>query len=44
MLGHGDDKAVVNPKRVDFFKKNGLKVIDVACGENHTIALTGTIK
>jgi len=43
MLGHGNDNSVINPKRVEFFKQNGLKVIDVACGENHTIALTGII-
>lgn len=39
-LGHGDTKAEVLPKLVSFFSKNQLKVVDVACGASHTVALT----
>jgi len=40
-LGHNDaEKNHTAPKLVEFFKKNNLKVIDVACGQHHTIALT----
>jgi alpha-tubulin suppressor-like RCC1 family protein len=41
-LGQNEgDKNQVTPKLVDFFQKNKLKVVDVAIGENHTLALTG---
>ena len=41
-LGHNDKEANhIKPKVVDFFKRNNLKVTDVAVGERHTIALTG---
>lgn len=40
-LGHNDKEANhIKPKVVDFFKRNNLKVTDVAVGERHTIALT----
>ena len=44
-LGHNDgDKNHINPKLVDFFSKNNLKVKDVALGESHSMALTGLFK
>lgn len=43
-LGHNDgDTNHILPKEVEFFAKNKLKVIDVALGENHTLALTGKL-
>ncbi len=43
-LGHNDgEKNHLQPKLVEFFKKNNLKVIDVAVGQSHTVALTGKI-
>ena len=44
MLGHNDgEKNHIQPKLVEFFAKNNLKVVDVQLGEAHTIALTGII-
>ena len=41
-LGHNDGEVShVRPKLVEFFKKNGLKIVDVDIGEHHTVALTG---
>lgn len=41
-MGHNDQgKNHENPQKVDFFSKHNLKVIDVAVGNNHTLALTG---
>jgi alpha-tubulin suppressor-like RCC1 family protein len=40
-LGHNDGgKSHVQPKMIDFFHKNNLKVMDVAVGEKHTAVLT----
>ena len=40
-LGHNDgEKSHVEPKEVEFFTRNGLKVIDISCGEASSIALT----
>jgi|JI8StandDraft_1071087.scaffolds.fasta_scaffold187168_2 alpha-tubulin suppressor-like RCC1 family protein len=40
-LGHNDGgKSYQEPKMIDFFYKNNLKAIDVACGEKHTVVLT----
>jgi len=42
VLGHSEKNYNhVKPKLVQFFKKNNLKVTDVACGEKFTLALTG---
>lgn len=39
-LGHGDKTHHFNPKKVEFFEKNGIKVKSVHAGLYHTIALT----
>jgi alpha-tubulin suppressor-like RCC1 family protein len=41
VLGHGNETDVRfdNPKQVEYFAKKGLKILDVALGEYHTIAL-----
>jgi alpha-tubulin suppressor-like RCC1 family protein len=38
-LGHGKIDAFFTPERVDFFQQHNLKVEQVACGINHTVAL-----
>ena len=38
-LGHGDKKHQFNPKKVDFFEKNGIKIKKVTAGLYHTCAL-----
>ena len=42
VLGHGTEADVKfdNPKLVEYFEKRGLKVVDIALGEYHSIALT----
>jgi alpha-tubulin suppressor-like RCC1 family protein len=42
VLGHGSETDVRfdNPQIVDYFEKRNKKVIDVALGEYHTVALT----
>ena len=41
-LGHGrGNETLYTPKKVDFFSSKGLRVKDVAVGEDHTIAVTG---
>jgi len=41
VLGHSEKNYNhVKPKLVQFFKKNNLKVTDVACGEKFTLAIT----
>lgn len=41
VLGHNDGEVShIQPKLVEFFSKNGLKVTDVDIGEQHTVALT----
>lgn len=41
-LGHGEKKfTYTKPKIVQFFKKHNLKVVDAACGERFTLAVTG---
>jgi regulator of chromosome condensation len=42
VLGQGNeiDHSFKDPIKVDKFEKKGLKVVDVALGEYHTIALT----
>ena len=42
MLGHSSAESHTIPKLVEFFKNNNLKVKDVACGEQHTVAVTGS--
>ncbi len=39
-LGHNDDKSYDEPKLIEFFKKNSLKVVQIALGEYHSVALT----
>ncbi|EGR32423.1 regulator of chromosome condensation protein, putative [Ichthyophthirius multifiliis] len=39
-LGHNDNKQYEKPKLLEFFVKKNLRVIDVGCGDNFTIALT----
>ena len=39
-LGHGDTKDQKQPKLVDFFEKNNIKVKDAVAGEKHTIVLS----
>lgn len=39
-LGHNDAKDYKTPKRVDFFQKHNLKVVDVVCGQSYMMALT----
>eukprot|EP01017_Pseudomicrothorax_dubius_P011907 TRINITY_DN1459_c0_g1_i3.p1 TRINITY_DN1459_c0_g1~~TRINITY_DN1459_c0_g1_i3.p1 ORF type:complete len:407 (-),score=115.97 TRINITY_DN1459_c0_g1_i3:137-1357(-) len=40
-LGLGEKvKNSGTPQKVEFFEKHGLKVVDVACGEKHTVVLT----
>lgn len=41
MLGHGNEKDVKfeSPKLVEYFTKHNLKIVDVALGEYHSIAL-----
>lgn len=34
------DNSHFQPRKVEFFSQKGLKVRDVACGENHTVAVT----
>ena len=34
------DKSYVEPKLIDFFVKKNLKVVQVALGEHHSVALT----
>lgn len=38
-LGHGDIAPYFMPKRVSFFAENGLKVISIAAGNYHSVAL-----
>jgi len=42
VLGHGNEKNIryYDPKLVTKFEKEGLKVVDVALGDYHTLALT----
>ena len=39
-LGHSDTKDQKQPKLVEYFSKNNIKIKDVVAGERHTIALT----
>ena len=39
-LGHGDTKDQKQPKMVEFFEKNNIKVKDAVAGEKHTIVLS----
>ena len=39
-LGRKGEKATIVPQSVEFFQKYNLKVVDVAVGENHTLAMT----
>mmetsp|Transcript_25115 Transcript_25115/g.18910 ORF Transcript_25115/g.18910 Transcript_25115/m.18910 type:complete len:224 (+) Transcript_25115:404-1075(+) len=39
-LGHGDKTHYFQPKKVEFFKENGIKVKQVRAGLYHTVALT----
>lgn len=42
VLGHGDEKSVLflEPKIVDYFKKNFIKIKKVALGDFHSLALS----
>ena len=40
----GDRVNEYEPDQVDFFRSHRLKVVDVSCGERHTVAVTGLIK
>ena len=37
--GHGNLKDIQNPKKVEFFTKNNIKIKKVTCGGYHTIVL-----
>ena len=37
--GHGNLKDIQNPKKVEFFIKNNIKIKKVACGGYHTIVI-----
>ena len=37
-LGHGDENSVFTPRKVEGL--NGIWVIQVACGTDHTVAIT----
>lgn len=39
-LGIKGEKSTTYPKKVEFFEKYNLKVIDVSVGSNHTLAMT----
>lgn len=39
-LGHNDGKDYKEPKLVEFFVKNNLKIVDVVCGYSNMMALT----
>ena len=39
-LGHNNEDSYTEPKLVDFFEKNNLKVLDAFCGDKYTLALT----
>ena len=40
-MGHNDgEKSHIEPKKIEFFVKNKLKVLDVVCGAKYTVALT----
>ena len=34
-----DDTEVYIPQKFPYFEKNGIRIVDVACGKNHTLAL-----
>ena len=38
--GHGTNKDVQKPKKVEFFIKNNLKIKKVSCGGYHTLVIT----
>lgn len=38
-LGHGDKEPHFNPKRVDYFHENKIKVTSIAAGNYHCVAL-----
>lgn len=42
ILGHGDEKSVIysEPKLVEYFAKNGIKIKKVCLGDFHSIALS----
>jgi alpha-tubulin suppressor-like RCC1 family protein len=46
-LGHGNENDVRfdNPQIVEYFAKRNIKIVDVALGEYHTVALSsdGTV-
>lgn len=39
-LGHGNTSDVSEPKIIDYFQKNNIKVKDAVAGERHTIVLS----
>ena len=40
--GHGNLKDIQNPKKVEYFIKNNIKIKNVSCGGYHTIVITET--
>ena len=40
--GHGTNKDVQKPKKIEFFIKNNLKIKKVSCGGYHTIVIADT--
>lgn len=40
VLGHNDNKNYTEPKLIEFFPKNNLRVTQIAVGDSHTAALT----
>ncbi len=43
-LGHGDKTDVFVPKKIKFFEKHGIKIIDIGCGIRHSVAVSGNLK
>lgn len=39
-LGHGDRNAVEAPRLIDFLDNYGAKIVQVSCGDRHTVFLT----
>ena len=40
--GHGNLKDIENPKKVEYFIKNNIKIKNVSCGGYHTIVISET--
>lgn len=38
-LGHGDTSDQSTPKRIESFAASGIRIVDIACGEQHSMAV-----